>query len=589
MTQLDWAFETQNAKRLSPRQVAESFVVPGQYRELAGADHCYVVGPRGSGKTTLLKMLQGESLMAWRNSRARRYREEIGYSSVFLPADELWASQTTPANARAAFTAQLLYAFVDAVIYRTREVDRNGNRVHLPARITPDAQASLAKEFSDGWRLNVPAFTFLGIQSALDLFLTEISNDTAMEDHYFFSANPLSLLSFAARSFNRAADQPHHRWAVLLDEMELAPGDLHRELAAYVRGGPEVLVLKISMSPFDRYMQTFGGDGGPIPGHDFRTIYLASQTRSEMYEFTTGLWSAALEARGLPSVSLRDALGSSAIERHLGSTPQTSELHARVLAEASESDAEFARWLVRRDVDVAQIQDMSYTHRSATVRKIYPLIVFRNAVMSFEDGKSEGRSRKKTTEPFTGADAIVSELEGNPRWIKTAFADMLDYLDTDSMTVQRGFQWDAIHNLANRFEALLRVLPRRPGSRSTTNFMQLADQIAIYFHRANTGRFSPDPQNCFIVDRKTPPEVLDELVLGLYAGAIVHVRDRRSPPVLSDFYGQRFRLAYLLAVRDNKEFPLRLGKDVALSKIVGQRPIVRRRPTEPTLFEDGEL
>lgn len=574
-----WAFDTFNAKRLSPRQIAGSFVVPSSFSAIASADHCYVVGPRGSGKTTLFRMLGGESLMAWRGSDAASVRGRINYSSIFLPADQLWASQMNIATARGAFTAQMLYAFVETMMYRTSSADSSGNAVHLPVILTHEQEVALAEQCAKTWGFDNAKPGFLGLQEALDHYLMRLSHQDGPHAGVLGNGGSISLLNFGVRAFNRIAKTPHHRWALLLDEMELAPPEIHNEVTSFVRGGANELILKVSMSPFDRYMHSYGAGGAPIPGHDFQTIYLSGQSRQEIQSFTNGLWKESLRSRDFAYVPMSRALGISGGVEDGG--PRSSDQDVvRILKRAQSQDTDLARWLKDKFIDLGALESLSYNRRSATVRKILPLVVFREAILSFRGGRPVRRSRKKSIEPFTGARAVTTLLEGNPRWIKTAFSQMLNFYDPRTRTISPGFQYSALVDLANRFESLLRVLPQPQETSRAFPVAELVDGIASHMNRQNTSSFTPDPQNCFTVDGKAPTTVLDALVLGLYAGAFVHVRDRRSPAVLSDFRGQRFRLAYLLAVREGKEFPLRLGKDVKISTIL--------KSMEPTLFGRSE-
>jgi hypothetical protein len=335
------------------------------------------------------------------------------------------------------------------------------------------------------------------------------------------------------------------------------------------------------MSPFDRYGHAFGVEGQPIPGHDFQTVYLSDQGRRDIHKLTAGLWRESLKESGLPFVPMSKALGRSSIDDLPATQEERDRFVASKLRAAQSQDKEFARWLRQRRIDVDQLSSLTYNERSATVRKVFPLVVFREAILTFKQGRPVRRTRKKSLEPFTGGTAVETALEGNPRWIKSAFSQMLESYDarTSYEYIPRGAQFDALSNLAARFEALLRVVPRRNTSTSMP-VADLVDRIGLFFSRQNTGSFTPDPKNCFIVDDGTSLEVLDALVLGLYAGAIIHVRDRQSPAVLNDFRNQRFRLAYLLGVRDGREFPLRRGKDVRLSRILEETGRVPRRSAD---------
>lgn len=572
-------FATFNAKRMTAVEVAQSFVPPPAFRAIAGGDHYYLTGPRGSGKTTLLRMLQGESLMAWAGKEAEEFRASIDFSAIFLPTDELWASQTTEASAAAAFALQLFYAFVETMQYRVSGTDAFGNPVHLPVTLSHDAEVQVATQCAEAWGLARNAVSLASLLDAIDVALANIPEQPLTTRLEGKASNAMRLLGIGIRIFNRAAGQPRHKWALLLDEMELSPANIHHEVVSFVRGDPGVVTLKISMSPFDRYEHAFGVEGQPIPGHDFQTVYLADQSRGDIHKLTAGLWRSSLKERGIPFVPMSKALGRSSIDDLPATQAERDRVVAARLRAAQSQDPEFSKWLRARRIDLDKLSAMSYNERSATIRKVYPLIVFREAIITQRKGATVRRARKKSLEPFTGATAVETALEGNPRWIKWAFSQMLESFDnrTTYELIPRGAQFDALSGLAGRFEALLRVVPRRNMS-TTMPVSTLVDRIAIYFNRQNTGAFTPDPKNCFIVDEGTSAEVLDALILGLYAGAIIHVRDKHSPAVLNDFRNQRFRLAYLLGVRDGREFPLRRGRDARLSQILEETsPAPRRR------------
>jgi len=559
------SMDSLNAKKMTADQVARTFVVPPSFDQLSSQDHVFVIGPRGSGKTTLLRMLTGESLIAWEGREADAARQRIRFSSVFVPADELWASQTSVVNVRAAFAAQLLLALVSTMTHRTT---RN-RRVHLPARLSPEAEANLVEHLSRLWGLERVVGGFAGLQSSLELFLAEMPS----RDH---SAHPMSnqdtlrLVVPAVEAFNRAVDQVGHPWAILLDEMELAPTEVHRMVTAFVRGGAPILTLKISMSPFDRFMDFYGDQPRPISGHDYQTIYLSGQETRDLRRFTFGLWSEALRSRGLPIQPLVSVLSAGENSRRERTDKENSGV--ALVASMAQRDSALREWLRRREVNLQDPRSMSYFERSATIRKISPLLVYRDTLLNFRDGSPVRRSRKKSFEPFTGANAVVTILEGNPRWIKSAFAQMLERYDQRTGKVSQGFQYDALLGVATRFESLLRVLPIRQGAGDAVPPLQLVDDIAKYLRMRNLSSFSADAPNSFIVDRRATEEVHRGLLLALYAGAVVHLRDRQSPAVLSSFTNERFRLTHLLSIRDGKELPLRLGKDVNLSSILAPKP-----------------
>lgn len=570
---LDNAMDSLNAKRMTADQVARTFVESPDFLKISSQDNVYVIGPRGSGKTTLLRMLTDESLMAWQGPASRRARSRIGFSSVFVPADELWASQSSLLDVRAAFSAQLLLAVVGAMMHRVS----GRENVHIPAALSSTGEARLATHLGRLWGFEKVAGGFDGLMSSLELFLAGLPRFGNAE-HALSVGDPLRLAALATEAFNRAVDQVGHKWTILLDEMELAPAEVHGMVTAFVRGGSPGLTLKISMSPFDRYMEYYGDGAKPAPGHDFQTVYLSGQPIRDIRALTNGLWAAALKTRGLPHRDLNDVLNAKETSRR--DETASNLTGANLVRYSAQFDATLQFWLKRRRISIQDLENLSYMQNSATIRKIVPLLTYRDALLNFRQGKPVLRSRKKSFEPFTGAVNVARILEGNPRWIKSAFSQMLEYYDPHTGVVTKGFQLDALQDVATRFESLLRVLPTRQNAVKTSPPLPLVDDVARYLRKRNLTDFSPDAPNSFIVDKNVSKEVKDGLLLALYAGAIVHLRDKKSPAVLSSFTNQRFRLTYLLSVRDGKELPLRLGKDVSLSTILEST-----RPAQPKKVE----
>jgi hypothetical protein len=87
------------------------------------------------------------------------------------------------------------------------------------------------------------------------------------------------------------------------------------------------------------------------------------------------------------------------------------------------------------------------------------------------------------------------------------------------------------------------------------------------------------------VDARTPDSVLGALTQALNAGAVVYVPDDDGQLILTSLRGKRFRLSYLLAPIYG--FPIRLGKDVALSRIVRWREEPAGQLEFPSEDENG--
>jgi hypothetical protein len=582
-------FEGLNARKLSPSEIAASFVMPEQFRQLIGPDHTLLIGPRGSGKTTLLRMLQGESLIAWEGAQAERARSAINYSSIFVPSDRLWASQVAAGASswrarlgEAAFTTQVLIAFIETLLYRLGEYADEGQGVFHPVTLEGAAEADLVAECADGWGLATRGRTLFALQGALDRRLAVISDllDGDVDQDIREELTPplpqiglLAALRLGIRSVNRHTRKPGHRWALLLDEMELAPQSIHSALTASLRGGEQNLILKLSFSPYDRYIAPMPQVGGAVVDHDYVAIYLSAGQRGTR-RFTNELLARMMKQNVLGGVSAARALGHSRVDnsgqtwREQNYGPESEQ--SRLIGRLRQEDPSFAKFLERRGIhETADLHALTYAQMSSTIRKAYPLLVFRDALMHQAGGLYQRRTdRSKPTAYFSGNDAVIAALEGNPRWIKATFSQMLAAYDAEKREIPRPAQYDVLVEAARRFESLLRQLPPE-GADPSNSVLDVVDTVARYFSTRTLGSFTADPPSVFLVDVDDDNEaVLGAIRAAVTAGALIHVRSDTSPPVLSDVMGERFRVAHLLTVRRGYEVPFRLGKSISLSRIL---------------------
>src|SRR6185369_5592218 len=95
-------YSANNARFLSPEEVAQLFVPLPAFSRLVREGHCVLLGPRGCGKTTLLKMLTGRALKYWKTSeRSRAYADSFSfpdYESIYIPADMRWLREMEGLN-----------------------------------------------------------------------------------------------------------------------------------------------------------------------------------------------------------------------------------------------------------------------------------------------------------------------------------------------------------------------------------------------------------------------------------------------------------------------------------------------------------
>lgn len=584
-------FNTLRAQDMSMEAVVSSFVVPETFDQLTTNDNAFLIGPRGSGKTTLLKMLSCRYIQHWNRldqASARRHTGSLDFTGVFLPTDSLWTTQTHPSAGAFAFGCQLLNRLVDAMQFRAQTAEAPDDREdRVGARLSPRQEVELVAELSEVWQVPVGAHTLRSLLASLDRILLTARSEAVGTP---ISREPFLMATHGARIFNRLVGEQEHRWGILIDELEIAPDEIVSQVMRLARGGSGELLLKVSMSPSD-HMRSGVFDsviGRPMPGHDFVPVHLLSQSMAAKRQFTQVLWEQTLRGAGIEPVSVETSFGRSfqASARDEGIVEPVREEFELALS----WDKTLADWLEGRGLTVDKLDLLGYEQRSAMVRKIYPLLVYRNGIYKrSNDPVGWGRrSRKKEFEAFAGAAQIINALEGNPRWIKSAFRLMVERASPVNGHVDAPMQYSALLDVAQSFESFLRFLPAPVAPGRVVNdisLMQFIDAIAKSMSGFHAGPFNADPPNSFMVDERSAEWLGPLIDLGLHSGGIVHLRSGASSPILSDYVGQRFRLTYLLAVRPQLSFPMRLGRPVKLSRILTERGLVKLAESRQSQLE----
>ena len=597
-------FDSFNARSLEPWQVAKTFVPSRHYDTLTARRHSLVVGPRGSGKTTLLKMLQQLALESWHHPMAESYRAKIDYSGVFVPTDRGWGAQIEsigygrldPDAHRtfgiAVFTTHVLRALVTAMIHRLSRDQTEALTPHRRVELDREREIEVSRRIAAGWYLALTVPTLAAVKYALTQRLSEIRALANIEAYRtaegrmerlsepWLHLHFLQSASVAAELFDDMTGSAG-KWALLFDELELAPDWVRTELFRSLRSTEPRFLFKLSISPYNNDAEEFAHAWSPQDTQDFDEIILWYAEKDENANFSTDLWASMLTTRGLPLVPPVDVFGRSEIETPREEWADAGTAYApnsrliNRLRTLQKNDASFARFLERRSVDLASPDKVSRGDRAALLRKVAPLAIVRDAFRTPDERDGPRPTRRTRTRKgvkiYTGAAAVFAILEGNPRWFIAIVGRLLDaYKDGH---VSRQVQAAEIEDAANRFRAMLRTLPahRLVRSYQPRGLLTVLDRIGKYFfQRAITDDFDPDPPATFIVDAAASAEVADTLGVALNAGAIVLLRDADTSAATPTVVGRRFRLSYLLA--PSYGIPLRLGRPVALSRVLRVNP-----------------
>lgn len=589
--------EAFNAKTMTTQKIAESFVPSEKFNELAGSWNSLLLGPRGSGKTTLLKMLQLPALRAWKHPDADLYRQQIGFTGIFVPADIAWSemiealkessfsSKAGDLVAKSVYCTNVLLATVDAMKARISQTPNSAAPQYRCAVYNHSDIQSALLEICNFWGIKPTILSLSGIKSALQKRLIDtqslvrelsLRTDPSFDD--FSSAMPYihlelnTVVQAALDQFDLAIGDEGAKWALLFDEFEIAPVEIQETVFRRIRSTNEKLIYKIGLAPCTPHTLASLKTVAPISeGNDFKRTVLWYPDKNSAVAFSEQIFRAKVSVYPqFRDRSPNDILGKTAyLTEDDGEAPYgQGDDWENIFASLQSKDKDFARFLEDRHIDPTNLETSSDTPTGSTVRKIAPLVAFRDAYRREGSGASKGR--KKLTFAYSGSSAIFAICEGNPRWLIGITNMMLAAQQPNSSKILPSIQVDKVLRATEAFAAMLStVATHQPiGLKTDQPIDRTLRQIGEYFfRRVVKDKYTEEPPLSFEVDAKVSEQMENALQIAFNHGAIVNIPDNDGQDNnFESLKGKRFRLAYLLAPRF--KLPLRATKKVALSKIM---------------------
>jgi len=610
---------------MSFREVATTFVPSPKFKLLAGAWNALLIGPRGSGKTTFMKMLSVEALRAWQSAEADAYRQNIKYTGIYVPSDIAWGEMVRALSATlddsstnlissAAFVTNVLQSVVMAMQSRlkSREGNVNSSDFRAVTYVNDDLEAAIS-EIADLWKLSTRSLSLQGLANALGQRLIDIklqvnlmcqggAADLSAKMPYL--GLPLvESVSTAVTVFDQAIKEPDGVWALLLDEFEVAPLHLQKEVLMGLRASSQKVLFKVALAPCGPHtLLDIDEATRPSREHDYKQIELWYVNKKDAEEFCEQLFSA---RKGRwesvpPTATPEDIFGLSgyAIVDETGESFDKvasygrGAIWAREFTQLAQKDETFCAYLSEKGITPTQLDPSPSAPHGNTIRKIAPLVAFRNAYKGNSAGLKRGRKPFKSG--YSGWSAICAMSEGNPRWLFGIINAITANLPVGkvkfpiSVSVQQG----QLGGLSQAFAELMRAAAtgQLRGMETKVPVFETLQRIGDYFHNHLVlGRFTEDPPLSFVVDEKIDSEVENALRIAVNHGALVCYEDPDSLGGYSSLKGKRFRLAYLLA--PEFKLPLRKSKHLNLSGILSDRlrsspkPAMESGPTQENLWD----
>lgn len=593
-----------NARSVPAADIAQSFVPPEpHFAKLLTRNHTLLLGPRGSGKTTLLKMLTIRALRNWQHWQAAELTKQITFNSAFIAADNAWGKQLdsleTLARGSRVKDAAFVIHTIRALIHAMRGAVELGRSPvphlsHLSAELSSAQEEDFVRFVADRLSIRPMVNSLLGAEIALEAKLDSINGGD--REHSFVIDTFASKISLLVRAFNGLAGDDDRRWALLFDELEIAPAAVKTFLLTGIRSIDERIVVKLAIAPYMDDAQLEAHPTSPHRFHDYHIVQLSYPNKEDATHFGTELFLKTFQRLGFQAETLREIFqephGGTGFGRRNRPTIKRREVPAefRSLAQKDESFQEY--------VDERRLfaEDYRFSESSSAqdIRKVYPIVIARDFYLrGFKDGKALQDRSRKSYSLYTGMPSVVEITEGNPRAILTFIIPLIQefeqYVARTNSTgaVPVSMQSSAISRVELLLTSLLQVVPLDlPGFDVGKGLLDFVDKIGEAFEDRLLGqRFRTDYVGTFTVDDNLSIGAVAAVGKALNAGALVHVpsQDGGSDSLLRGLRGQRFRLSYALAPRHR--LLLTLGDRINLSTLLLEWKGLRLSGPQPSLFE----
>lgn len=608
-------YESFNARSKRPREVAETFVPPQSFRTLLTNTHTVVIGPRGSGKTTLLKMLQPEALDAWSDESRDEFPLSAGYCGSFVGTDIVWREQldSLKANPRTAKYADVLSsgAFVTQVLrslLRTLRYTASSEAIIFRTVLSRSAEAELVRSLADAWYATPSLPSLAGLELSLHQRAGRIGQiaeelrvgnealaSALLEAHPYLAIDVVQATDFMIEALGVLADSRPDRWAIVVDELELAPRRLRSRLFRDLRSrsSDERILFKFSLTPQTEGLASDITPDAPQLGQDYEIVHLTYPHKVEGYVFSRNLVESMLSRIRADDWPASRVFGRSEFDsgRREG-VEFRAEYRApngagyKRLTSLAAKDRSFSAFVQEHGLDLERLTELTDGRRAADVRKARYIAAVRDTFRQPDGSKTTLRTVKNPV-VYAGETNFYALCEGNPRLLIGVVLSLMNAGQLERRDVRRNVQVRQYFEAADRFRNRLRTVPFAPDTRrpAKDGVLSLLDVIGAYFaDRVLRDPFNIDPPLSFSVGREIPEHVHAALVDALNLGAIIYMREKGDPELIDKLYGRRFRLCYLLAMWH--KLPLIATRPISLSSILSTSAV--SPPLQPVLPLENE-
>lgn len=614
-------FSSFNAKAMSFDDIASSFIPSQKFTELCGNHHSLLLGPRGSGKTTLLKMLSIDGIRSWNNLDGSKFQKEVDFTGIYIPADSVWGGMIDAISGEdvnlekvqlrkllmeAAFTTNVLMATAHTLYHVHEEAGFRS----IP--LSRDKFKKLFNDISALWKLESEAYSFMSMKQSLSKRLLELQQlsvllsspigmTSIIESLKKFPYLGLDVFDAAARALdlvNDISNKKDYLWALLFDEFEIAPESLQTKIFTTIRGSSIQHVLyKIALAPCGPHTLIDNIENAPSAAHDFKPTQLWYINKKDSDTFCEQLFLSKINkyqtifSEKNPKEILGDSqypmVDENGNEEDITINMPKKNIWVNEFIQLANKDSTFRDYLDNKGMKLDELSKSVSDQFGNTIRKISPVVAFRNSYQSSTQGRKRGG--KPYRKNYYGWSAISAISEGNPRWLIAMISGILDEAVQNNVSgvISHTVQTKHIAAISSRYVDILKTASVRPFPTLFTEqpIYSILKKIGNYFHdKIVLDKFVEDPNMSFVVDKNIDSDIEHCLRIALNHGAIV-CYDDADELGYKTLKNRRFRLSYLLS----PEFglPIRKSSKCQLSKILNSTTKIKSS-THDDLFAEHE-
>ena len=577
-----------NAKRLDNQQLAERFVMPIQFEVAAKDAHTIMLGPRGSGKTTMLRMLQPSAIQFYNKVAPFRLRISLSYTGIFIGVDNkyygkiqsksgaLSKRQTAERLSKAAYSTQCYISIIQHMYEESKSAFYWNNGLEVSYQWSIAKEKAFIETFRRIFEVTYDCFSFRSAlealrnrSSLLSRYYNRLASEIMQESELpeWVDDDPIAKIIELLQLFNDAIKKPERKWALLLDELELAPESITNSFIHSMRGADRRLLIKMTLSPSDLHTHISLTQDLPMPGNDYDTVSLTMPDDKSKQQFCDELWTKLIIGTKFSNLNLKSILGSGVLDH------PTEFLYKN--KHSVKNDSSFYSYLLDKFPNFLNSKKPPKKVSNEVVRKLSPIYVYRTV---FQKGHSRtgSRSRKTLALTYTGYKSLITMTEGNPRWFYLFAGAILQELRENDL---QGQLWqkavidqirqaqiiDTIcRRIAYRFQYIPQAAPYR--SDSPYNLLDLIQELSKAIKQQFIAPFQfIDIINTFKISNNDE-HLYPLLRQGLQSGCLVQVVSRRDEldgtQIFKSLNNQTLRLSYILAPIYG--LPLRTGNSRTL-------------------------